>query len=82
MKIGKFVDVNQNNLKSLLNNEKIPGNILKNREKSWNFVSPEKWEIWRGVVKCSDTNLHSSQALNPALHTTKKLVVCSAGFKV
>ena len=26
------------------NNEKIPGNFLKNLEKSWNFVSPEKWE--------------------------------------
>ena len=26
------------------NNEKIRGNLLKNLEKSWNFVSPNKWE--------------------------------------
>ena len=26
------------------NNEKIPGNLLKNLEISWNFVSPKKWE--------------------------------------
>ena len=24
--------------------EKIPGNLVKNLEKSWNFVSPKKWE--------------------------------------
>ena len=23
---------------------KIPGNLLKNMEISWNFVSPKKWE--------------------------------------
>ena len=28
--------------------KKIPGNSLKNLEKSWNFVSPEKWEPWVG----------------------------------
>ena len=26
------------------NNERIPGNLPKNLEISWNFVSPEKWE--------------------------------------
>ena len=26
------------------NNEKIPGNLQKDLEISWNFVSPEKWE--------------------------------------
>ena len=26
------------------NNEKIPGNLVKNLEISWNFVSPKKWE--------------------------------------
>ena len=26
------------------NNKKIPGNLLKNLEISWNFVSPKKWE--------------------------------------
>ena len=26
------------------NTEKILGNLLKNLEKSWNFVSPKKWE--------------------------------------
>ena len=24
--------------------KKIPGNLLKSLEKSWNFVSPKKWE--------------------------------------
>ena len=24
--------------------KKIPGNLLKYLEKSWNFVSPKKWE--------------------------------------
>ena len=28
------------------NNEKIPGNLLKSLEKSWNFVSPAKWDPW------------------------------------
>ena len=32
MKIGNFVDVNQKNLEITL---KIPGNLLKNLEKSW-----------------------------------------------
>ena len=48
MKIGKFVDVNQNNLeiifkimKKFQKFTKKPGKIM---EKSWNFVSPEKWE--------------------------------------
>ena len=51
MKIGKFVDVNQNNLeitlKIMKNTWKFtekPGKIM---EKSWNFVSPEKWEPCR-----------------------------------
>ena len=26
--------------------KKIPGNLLKNVEISWNFVSPKKWEPW------------------------------------
>ena len=25
-------------------NKKIPGNLLKKLEKSWNFISPKKWE--------------------------------------
>ena len=48
MKIGKFVDVNLNNIeitfKIMKNTWKFtekPGKIM---EKSENFVSPEKWE--------------------------------------
>ena len=45
MKIGQFVDVNQNNLEMTFKiMKKKPGNLLKTMEKSWNFVSPEKWE--------------------------------------
>ena len=50
MKIGKFVDVNQNNLEITLKIMKkyleIYWKTWKIMEKSWNFVSPEKWEPW------------------------------------
>ena len=45
--------------------KKIPGNLLKNLEISWNFVSPKKWEpcrfktkwvygniVWTDFVRC------------------------------
>ena len=36
MKIGTFVDVNQNNMEITFKiMKKIPGNLLKNLEKSW-----------------------------------------------
>ena len=31
--------------------EKIPGNLLKNLEISWNFVSPKKWEPFHSTSK-------------------------------
>ena len=54
MKLNKFAYLY---LKPLGNHtlkimKKAPGNLLKNLEKSWNFVSPKKWEPWTGVWAC------------------------------
>ena len=46
MKLNKFAYSKPLRNHTLKIMKKIPGNLLKNLEISWNFVSPKKWEPW------------------------------------
>ena len=73
MKIGKFVDVNQNNLEITLKMMgKIPGNLLKNLEKSWNFVSPEKWEPWMDTHPDTEFTVQGPPDMGPHCTSTPR----------
>ena len=45
MKLHKFARFDLKQLWGYFtNNENVPGNLLQNPEKSWNFVTLEKWK--------------------------------------
>ena len=44
--------------------KKIPGNLLKNLEISWNFVSPKKWEPCIGSVHIWSVSVSVSGSVN------------------
>ena len=59
MKLNKFAHLYSKPLENHTLNimKKIPGNLLKTLEKSWNFVSPKKWEPCNGLFKLTETDL-------------------------
>ena len=53
--------------------KKIPGNLLKKLEKSWNFVSPKKWE------PCKCTSIENKSVFpHTDLNTVEHIVLKNA----